>query len=96
MKDGEYIYSGVDRNITTNLHSDVFSLSVESDEHNESVQSHYYAVSNAWYDRYSKNLNWIEYGPALDGETVKEMRQLGSGGTYKSATSESYTQEGEI
>jgi len=96
LENGEYIYSGVDRNITTNVHCDVFSLSADSDEHNESAHTHYYAVSNAWYDRYSKTLNWTDYGPAIDEATVEEMCQMGSGGTYKSASSESYTQDGEI
>ena len=54
LENGEYIYIGVDRNITTNVHCDVFSLSSDSDEHNESAHTYYYAVSNAWYDRYSK------------------------------------------
>ncbi|MDC0369072.1 hypothetical protein OAN13_05185 [Opitutales bacterium] len=96
LENGEYIYSGVDRNIMTNVHCDVFSLSADSDEHNESAHTHYYAVSNAWYDRYSKTLNWTDYGPAIDEATVEEMCQMGSGGTYKSASSESYTQDGEI
>ena len=75
---------------------DVFSLSADSDEHNESAHTHYHAVSNAWYDRYSKTLNWTEYGPTIDEATVEEMCQMGSGGLSKSASSESYTQDGEI